>query len=357
MTYRTFFVVYLFFYGLTSSVFAQKAQKKLNILPFPVVYYLPETRWAYGVAVTSTFRFKRDSTHARPSQLSFGAVRTQEKQTLLYLPFQLFYDNANYYANGEVGFFRYNFYYFGIGQQEVAQELYGVDFPRIKVNIFKKIAPKLYAGLRYQYEDYQITTTEPNGEFAAKRVPGTPRSRTSGVGLGLFYDSRDLIFFPSRGAIIDIAYFNNTPFWGGDVRFDRLSADASFYQKLTKNAVLATNLWASMAWGKVPFNMMAELGGPKKMRGYYQGRYRDLNVLLAQAEVRFDIFKRLGGVVFGSTGIMGNETRLLRTDDWKYSYGVGLRFTANRRDHLNIRVDYALGQNSRNFYLTIGEAF
>jgi outer membrane protein assembly factor BamA len=141
------------------------------------------------------------------------------------------------------------------------------------------------------------------------------------------------------------------------VRFDRISADASFYQKLSKRAVLATNLWGSVAWGNVPFNMMAELGGPKKMRGYYQGRFRDNNVLLAQTELRFDIFKRFGGVIFGSTGMMGNESRLLRTDDWKYSYGAGLRFTANRRDHLNIRIDYALGQNSRNFYLTIGEAF
>ncbi|WP_229599439.1 BamA/TamA family outer membrane protein [Runella rosea] len=340
---------------LTQTAFSQ--QKRLSILPFPAVYYSPETRWAYGAALTATFRFKNDSLQARPSQMSLGIVFTQEKQSLYYLPFQLFLKNAQYYFNGELGFYKYNYYYFGIGNQPVPKELFGVDFPRVRLNFFKKIYPHLYAGVRYQYEDYRITQTVPNGEFASERVPGTPRSITSGAGLGLFYDTRDIVFFPSKGITADIAYFNNAPFWGANVFFNRLSADFSGYQTLFKKVVLAGNLFSSFTWGNAPFNMLSELGGGKRMRGYYQGRLRDDNVLLAQGEVRFGIFKRVGGVVFGSTAVLGNQKDIVRWHDPKFAYGTGIRFTANRRDHLNIRFDYAIGQDGGNFYFTIGEAF
>ncbi|AEI47206.1 BamA/TamA family outer membrane protein [Runella slithyformis] len=340
---------------LVQTAFAQ--QKRLSILPFPAVYYSPETRWAYGAALTATFRFKNDSVHARPSQMSVGIVFTQEKQSLYYLPFRLFLKNAGYYLNGELGFYKYNYYYFGIGNQPVPKELFGVDFPRIRLNFFKKIYPHLYVGVRYQYEDYRITQTTPNGEFANGRVPGTPRSLTSGVGAGIFYDTRDVVFFPSKGIVADIAFFNNAPFWGANVLFNRLSADVSGYVSPRQKMVLAGNIFSSFTWGNAPFNMLSELGGGKLMRGYYQGRLRDDNALLAQGEVRFDLFKRLGGVVFGSTAVLGNQKDILRWRAPAFACGTGIRFTANRRDHLNIRFDYAIGHDGGNFYFTVGEAF
>ena len=134
--------------------------KRLALIPLPLVYYTPETRLAYGAAVTATLRFRRDSSFAdaRPSQLTFGVAYTQNRQLLLYLPFQLFYDHNTYYAYGEAGYYRYNYYFFGLGENEVPRELYGVNFPRVRVNAFRRVVPtlsrgKLYAGLRYQYED------------------------------------------------------------------------------------------------------------------------------------------------------------------------------------------------------------
>lgn len=341
-----------------ASVYHAFAQKKrFSILPFPVVYYTPETRWAYGAALTSTFRFKGDSANARPSQVSLGIVFTQQKQSLYYLPFQVFLKNAGYYLYGEIGFYRYNYFYFGIGNQPVPKEIYGVDYPRIKLNFLKKIYPHLYAGVRYQYEDYQITQTEPTGAFANGNVPGTPRGRTSGVGVGLFYDTRDVIFFPSKGIVADLAYFYNARVWGGNVRFDRFYGDISTYRTVLPNTILVGNLFGSFTRGNAPFSMLSELGGAKRMRGYYQGRFRDDNVLLAQSEARFNIFRRLGGVVFGAAAVLGNQKDILRFNDPKYAYGAGLRFIANRQDHLNLRFDYALGKDGGNFYFTIGEAF
>ncbi|MEZ4902382.1 MAG: BamA/TamA family outer membrane protein [Spirosomataceae bacterium] len=257
------------FFLQISLGFAQK--KRWSILPFPVVYYTPETKWAYGAALTSTFRFQSDSANARPSQVSLGIVFTQEKQALYYLPFQVFLKNAQYYLNGEIGFYRYNFYYFGIGTKPVAKELYGVDFPRIKINAFKKVKPHLYLGLRYQYEDYRITDTETLGAFASNQVPGSPRSITSGVGLGAFYDTRDVIFFPSKGMVADLGYFYNASVLGGNVRFDRLYADVSGYKAIVPHTVLVGNLYSNFTWGNTPFNMLSELGGGQTNEGVLSG--------------------------------------------------------------------------------------
>lgn len=349
---------------------ADSVPKAFSLLPLPLVYYTPETRLAYGVAATATFRFRRDlirlradtSLRSRPSQVTLGAAYTQNKQLLFYVPFQLFYDRDTYYVNGEVGYYRYSYYFFGVGQREVPRELYAVNFPRIRVNAFRRIAPvltvgKLYAGVRYQYEDYRVTSVEPDGLLATGEVPGGLGSRLSGAGLGLFYDSRDQLFFPTKGVVADVAYLNQNRLLGSTVRFDRYTADVSSYHALSRRVVLAMNYFASFTAGTAPFNAMSLLGGTKRMRGYYEGRFRDQNAALLQSELRFAIYKRFGGVVFGSAGILGDAQTLLRPDDPKFAYGAGLRFTLNRRDHLNIRLDYGFGQQSSGFYLTIGEAF
>ena len=365
--------------SLTGAAPADSVPKRVSLLPLPLLYYSPETRLGYGAALTATFRFKRDSVlfgqkpvrrkPVRPSQISFGAAYTQNQQVLLFVPFQIFYDHNRYLFVGEAGYYRYSYYFFGVGQRDIPRELYKVNYPRIRLNAFRRIAGngesgsgQLYAGLRYQYEDYRVITTATDGLLATGTVPGGLGSRLSGGGLGLFYDSRDQLFFPRRGVVADLTGLLRNRARASDptgqsTTFDRYSADVSSYHTLSTHTVLAFNYFASFTAGTAPFNAMSLLGGTKRMRGYYEGRFRDKNAALVQAELRFDVYKRLGAAVFGAVGVLGDDNRLLRTDDPKGAYGAGLRFTVNRRDHINIRVDYGLGNNSSGLYVTVGEAF
>jgi outer membrane protein assembly factor BamA len=343
--------------------------KRLALIPVPLVYYTPETRLAYGVAATATLHFRRDDgfAGARPSQLTLALAYTQNQQVLLYLPFQVFYDHNRYYAYGEAGYYRYNYYFYGVGQHEVPRELYGVNFPRLRVNLFRRLgagtgAGKLYVGLRYQYEDYRVSSVEAGGLLASGTVPGGLGSRLTGGGLGLFYDSRDNVFFPQKGVVADFSAFLRNRAVGAGLAgattyFDRYTADVSAYHALGRHTMLAVNYFGSFIVGTAPFNALSLLGGSRRLRGYYEGRYRDQNTALVQAELRVDVYKRLGAVVFGGVGALGDEQALLRLNEPKGAYGAGLRFTANRRDHLNVRLDYGLGRQSSGFYLTVGEAF
>ena len=87
--------------------------RNTKFIALPVVFKLPETGWGGGVVGTSTFSFTRDSSFAKPSQVSFGATYTQKKQILFFVPFTIFYDNNRYYLNGDNGWFKYNYNYYG----------------------------------------------------------------------------------------------------------------------------------------------------------------------------------------------------------------------------------------------------
>ena len=372
MGYRC--LLFLLLTALASGSVAQSpdsSRKQVSLFPFPVIYYTPETRFAYGAVVSATFRFTRDfallrsdratTNHARydlprPSNVQVLLAYTQNKQVLLFVPFQVFYDRNKYYVYGEAGYYKYTYNFYGVGQREVPPENYGVNYPRIRLNVLRRIRPGLYAGLRGEYENYAITRVESDGLLATGTVPGGAGGRMAGAGLGLFYDTRDVVFYPTKGVVADLTYLGHSRAIGSDFRYNRYVVDVSSYHKVHRRAIVALNYVVSITGGVAPFSALSLVGSGKRLRGYYEGRYRDNNLALLQAEARFGVWKRLSAVVFGGVGLLGNNQRLFRADDPKTAYGAGLRVRINN-DGLNIRVDYGIGKQSTGLYLTLGEAF
>ncbi|WP_207509126.1 BamA/TamA family outer membrane protein [Telluribacter humicola] len=330
-----------------------------TIVPVPVVFRLPETGFGAGAVVASTFSFARDSVGAKPSQLSFGVTYTQKKQILVFLPFTIFYDNNRYYFSGDNGWYKYNYFYYGIGEDRIEQEIFDVQYPRVRLLASRLVAPNTYLGLRYQYEGYNVTGTRPGGELASGRIEGSDFSRTSGLGLSILRDTRDIVFYPRRGIFAEAYVLPTSRIFGADRNFTRYYLDLSHYKSLHKKVVLATNYVASATVGdRVPFSQLSFLGGQKKMRGVYEGFFRDKNALIGQAEARWEVWRFIGLVGFGAVGVMGDEKDIIRLNKPKYTYGVGLRVTAQKKNHLNIRIDYGMSPYGHgNLYATIGEAF
>lgn len=330
-----------------------------KFIVLPVAFRLPETGWGGGVVGTTTFSFAKDTIRTKPSQISFGATYTQKKQILLFIPFTIFYDNNRYYFNGDNGWYKYNYNYYGIGEDRVSEEKFDVTYPRIRLLAAKLIAPQTYLGLRYQYESYNITGTVQDGELATGRIAGSDFSRTSSLGPSILRDSRDQVFYPRKGMFGELYVLPTSRIFGADRNFTRIYLDVANYFSLHDKVVLATNYTASATLGDgVPFSQLSFLGGAKKMRGIYEGFFRDKNALLGQAELRWEIWKFIGATGFGSLGFLGNENDGIRFNKPKYTYGGGLRITAQKKNHLNIRVDYGFSPYAMgNLYLTIGEAF
>jgi hypothetical protein len=98
------------------------------------------------------------------------------------------------------------------------------------------------------------------------------------------------------------------------------------------------------------------LGGSLRLRGYFQGRYRDKVYIMGQAEWRVPLFWRLGAAVFGAVGDVAADIDDVSARHPKTAGGAGLRLNVGRPNPLNIRVDAAVAPGAFNVYLAIGEA-
>ncbi|MCP9770380.1 hypothetical protein EGI22_20935 [Lacihabitans sp. LS3-19] len=359
MKFLKLLIVFTFFssqiiFGQNDST--HKFLRDKSFLVLPVVFRFPETRWGGGIAGTTSFSFAKDSIPSKPSQLSFGVTFTQNKQILIFFPFKIFTKNAKYYFFSENGWYRFNYLYSGIGENKVENEKYDTDYFRLRFLASKKINPSTYLGLRINFEDYKVTGTLAGGELEKGIINGSDNSRTSGLGLSLLKDTRDAVFYPKKGIFSEFYIVPSSSVFGANRNFTKISLDVAKYNMLKPKTVWANNLVAIANIGNVPFNQMAYLGGQSKMRGIYEGYFRDKNALIYQTEIRQEIWKVFGAAGFGSIAFLGNQTDVLRFNAPKFTYGAGLRIAT--KNHLNLRLDYALSPyGSGNFYATIGEAF
>jgi outer membrane protein assembly factor BamA len=102
---------------------------------------------------------------------------------------------------------------------------------------------------------------------------------------------------------------------------------------------------------------MALLGGPKRVRGYIEGEYRDKNMMIFQAAYRAPIIWRLGLVGFAGYGGVADKIGNFDLNNFKFSYEGGLRFLPDKEKKLNIRFDVGVSESATRYYLTFGESF
>ncbi|MEX3175540.1 BamA/TamA family outer membrane protein, partial [Serratia quinivorans] len=101
---------------------------------------------------------------------------------------------------------------------------------------------------------------------------------SSGVSGSLSYDTRDFVSNASRGQFFRLSDTYFAPELGSDSRFNAVAGQYNAYHSLSAKSVLALDTFARLTTGEAPWDRLSELGDDQRMRGYYQGRYRDRNV-------------------------------------------------------------------------------
>lgn len=365
--------------SLSSTIQPPKdtAKKSRDFAVLPLIFYTPETSWAFGVGGTYSFRFKDEPETSRPSQFVTGISYTLENQFLSYLSFQLFKNDEQYKIYGEVGYFRYFFYFYGLGNEEdnlgpentAYEETYNSNFPRIKLNALREVSPNLYVGFQSWFDNQKIfgVDTTQYGRLQTGNLTGSQGGIIAQLGVVANYDNRNNVFYPTEGSLIEVLATFNSQNLGSDFNFQRYLVDAAKYFTFNDKHTIAVNAIGDFYVGDAPFFQLAELGGTKRMRGYYQGRYRDNNAVLVQAEYRVPILQnviksgffkdRFKIAVFGAYGGVAPTISDFNLSDFKYSYGAGLRFRLTDAG-INLRLDYGrVKGGGGNFYVTFNEAF
>jgi hemolysin activation/secretion protein len=104
-----------------------------------------------------------------------------------------------------------------------------------------------------------------------------------------------------------------------------------------------------------PWGLLSTLGGSESMRGYYDGRYRDMNAVDITLELRQKIYRRSGAVVWIGAGNVFPSLKQFRWGHTLPNYGIGYRWEFKQR--MNVRLDLGFGRHTTGFVFNINEAF
>jgi outer membrane protein assembly factor BamA len=345
-----------------NSVSAQKdSSHSHQILFFPVLTKSIETSWSFGVASSSTFRFSKKDTASRTSNLQAIMLYSLKKQFVAAINGAQYFKNEQYILNEQISYSSFPDKFWGLGKHspDSAEEDYSFKQYYIYLHLMRHLGNNIYVGLIYEFQNLMQVNYKPGGIFDQQQIVGRDPYKISGLGLSLTYDNRNNAFSPNKGNFAQI-YFNHfDPAIGSDFSYTNLVVDLRKFLPLSAKNVLALQAYSFSNMGKaVPLRSLATLGGMSSMRGFYDGRYRDRQQLVFQAELRHSFNKRFGAVAFGNFGDVGHNITDFSIQDLKYTYGAGLRYAINKSEKLNIRLDYGIGpRNNQGLYFELGEAF
>jgi outer membrane protein assembly factor BamA len=358
--FTLFFTVLLFIVrASTGDTTHVKKVQNIKLLVIPVVYYAPETRFGAGAAGVLRFKQKHEPDSMRHSNILFALSATQLRQLVLGAPFQFWFNKEKYNIYGEPTYQNVNYLFFGVGNQvpNYFRERYYATFGRFKITALKRVYPHLYAGFKYMFDYVGITQLSDTGKLIKGNISGSNGGITSGVGGTIKYDNRDNQFYATKGYYVEFFALTNSAVTGSNYRYDKYSLDMSTYVALPRSQILAFNAYLTATTGNVPFYQMAVLGGDSKMRGLYQGRYRDKDAWILQAEYRAHLFWRMGVATFAGVGSVGPDLNKMNLKYGHFTYGAGIRGLIDEKQHLNVRFDVGVNNTHLNYYFTIGEAF
>ncbi|MBN1531470.1 MAG: BamA/TamA family outer membrane protein [Spirochaetes bacterium] len=330
-----------------------------GFLPVAIPYYMPETSFGIGFSFLLYHRGE-EAEAGKPDEISVYGTYTVKNQASVGVSTDLYFRGIDYRLTGSVDFSRFPDLFWGIGPgtPECGDESFTSMAAGARGAFLFRTVDLLYIGPYYRFGYDVMRRREAGGRLIQGHVPGSDGTLMSGFGVNLIFDSRDSVFYPRHGFYCDLKGLVFRRELGNEYNFSTLEMDLRYYRQIRGDLVLALQLYAALGAGTVPLQAMPRLGGDVMLRGYYQGRYRDRNYGALQGELRFPLFWRLGGVVFGGVGQVAAVPGELFQHELKIAFGGGLRITADRDEHINIRLDAGFDRDlNPNYYLMIKEAF
>lgn len=186
-------------------------------------------------------------------------------------------------------------------------------------------------------------------------IPGqNPSGDTRSLTLSLTGDTRDHYMNPTKGVYWRTSAETAGGLLGGSYTFSKFQGECSAYREVRPDQVLAFRLSGGLSTGELPLHEQYRLGGAETLRGYDYGEFYGDNMMLANAEYRFRIFKGVQGAVFVDTGSTWLKEDRLSAVGLSTGAGLGVRVETPIG---MLRVDYGFGKQGGQAYLSFGQMF
>lgn len=356
---KLYFLLFIPF--ITFSQSAKDSAKKVKYIAVPVVFSTPETGLAFGISGSASFKTTpKSDTLTRTSVIQLLSIFSIKGQNVQAIDATIYFPKENNILYLQLSHSYFPDKFWGIGQNTKNEygEKYQFEQLFISPHLKWKIAKHLFIGGIIDYQYVYNVQSAAGGIFDTTTFNGKSTYHAAGTGLSVSYDSRNATFWPTKGVFLQSSFvlYNNQ--FVSTTSFNKWILDFRYFKKIFKNHVAAVQLYNYSTFGETPLRSMALLGGSNNLRGYYQGRYRDLSMYSVVAEYRAFLFWRLSACAFAGFGDVYNKASDINISSMKYSIGGGLRIAILEKEKLNLRLDYGYSDNyNQGFYFTIAECF
>ena len=338
-------------------------EKELNnkaINWFPIIFYTQESSLALGAGTMRAFKKPNAEANARSNNITAMAFYTLNKQFLIELAPEFYFFKESFNLKMRANYSKMPSLFFGTGEH-VPEDYEGEDYVAknsyFQGDFIAKLFRSFRAGLRYEWHDYTVTEKEAGGLLDQGFFIGEDGGTISGAGLILDQDNRDNTFAATSGAYHQFIAMKYTDKLGSDFEFNQYIIDLRQFIPINKKGVLALQGLAIFSDGEVPFNRLSQLGGSMIMRGIYQGRYRDKNILALQGEYRRPFKHRWYYSVFASIGEVAPSGSEFNGSNLKVTAGGGVRYALDPKNKMHLRFDVGVSEFGVSPIIILGEAF
>lgn len=336
----------------------QRPEKKVDFGVLPGPHYSGTTGLGLGILGTATYTTDLADKSLPRSNASVYTDMTTGGFFLVGLKGSHIFPKERFRLDYKLNLSTFSTQFWGIGYDLADNDHNETDYRRNRIiamaRFMFKLAPNTYIGPILQYRFFQARGVDKDFAHLWQGQDHTLNAYTAG--LSFTYDSRDFMLNATRGVFLQLDQTFSPRFLGnGKYGFSSTELTLSSYKKLWKGAVLAGELHGLFNYGHTPWALLSEVGSNDRMRGYYEGRYRDKNLIEGQIELRQHIKGRNGAVAWVG---MANVFPKFNQAAWRKTLlnaGIGYRWEFKKG--INVRIDYGFTRNGGGFIFNINEAF
>lgn len=334
-----------------------RPDKKFDFGFLPGPHYSSTTGLGLGMVATGLYSTDRSDTLLPKSNVSLFGDITTEAFVMLGLRGNHIFPKERFRIDYRLYGYTFPTYFYGIGFPNGRLDENKTDYRRMRLDAMVKpmvrVAPKMYLGPIYNFLFVQARNVEAAGEHLFEAQPHIIRAHT--VGLSYLLDTRDFILNAQRGWFVQLDQTFTPRALGNDFCFSTTDLTVSTYRRVWRGGILAGEWHSRFNYGNPSWCNMSEAGSGTRLRGYYEGRYRDKNIAEAQIELRQHIRGRSGVAVWLAAGEVFPRLSAVTLDKLLPNGGVGYRWEFKPR--VNVRLDLGLTRDGLGFMFNINEAF
>lgn len=255
-------------------------------------------------------------------------------------------DRIRYF--GALGKVNLHLNYYGPQGNANAYQLSGVAV--VQQVLFRLGNSHWYVGPRYTFFD----TATRFGPVVPQGINHFQKDlRIGKAGIVVNYDTRDNIFYPSRGSYAEFEADIARGALASDRSFEMQTARGYHWVPLSPAWVLGMRADPGFSQGDIPFFAQPYVN----LRGISQAKFQDRNQVTGELELRYNITPRWSVLGFGGVGKAYGNLHSFSDAPTAFAFGTGFRYLIARKLGVSMGVDVAHGPGQNAFYIQVGSAW